>query len=217
MMKKIFTAAICCIAFLSTVKAGNGGYLGHRIIICGEGIYSPMYYTFNSIYTKYSLQYGGSLHIIAGRYTQVGLNYHKYSLGFVDRNTEFYSADDRIKGYQAGITIRRFRKEKGGLAPIGKFFDFSLQYGVSEFIAAPDNFYVETSQLNFLPPGRMASICPQIGMGSQMIFKDHFVLNGGFRAGFPIHMQGGSEYKIMRQRLSTKDYFTAFFGAGFIL
>jgi len=200
----------------------KGGYLGKRIIVCAEGSYSPNYSSVRDILLSYNLQYGANIHFVTGRFSQVGLSYNIYSLGAHNRYNEELSDSGKIKGYQLGLTYRKFRKKKGGLAPIGKFIDISLNYHADQYNVSYETFRP-------LVPVIVSSktVSASIGLGSQGIFWDRVVANAGVRFGSPIYTFGlekegtgyisGGEASYMQKRLQYKDYFSVFFGVGIIL
>src|ERR1044072_1503902 len=91
----------------------KGGYLGHKIIICAEGSYMPNYSRLADIFMSYNMQYGGNLHFISGRYSEIGLSYNMYSLHAHHRYEEDLSNSGTIKGFQVGITYRKYREGRG--------------------------------------------------------------------------------------------------------
>ncbi len=220
-MRKIVTLSIAlCMSVVLLAQKPKGGYLGKRIIICAEGSYSPNYSSFKDLFTSYNFQYGGNAHFITGRHTQMGLSYNMYSMGAHNRYDTSLSNGGRIKGYQIGLTYRKFREKKGGLAPIGKFFDVNLYYHSSEYI-------VDYATINPFAPVivNTSGISGSIGLGAQGIFWNRVVMNSGIRVGGPIFTLSeqdsdsdfGNNLDYMQQRLMYKDFFSVFFGIGVIL
>jgi len=200
----------------------KGGYLGRRIIVCAEGSYSPNYSSIKDVLLSYNLQYGANIHFVTGRYAQIGLSYNVYSLGAHNRYNADLSDNGKIKGYQIGLTYRKFRKKRGGLAPIGKFIDVSLNYHADQYDVAYETI------LPLVPViVNSKTISGYIGLGSQGIFWDRVVANAGVRVGSPMYTFGvekegtgfisGGESSYMQKRLQYKDYFSVFFGVGIIL
>lgn len=198
----------------------KGGYLGKRIIICAEGSYFPNYSSWKDMLLSYNFQYGGNAHFITGRHTQMGLSYNMYSLGAHNKYDTSLSNNGRINGYQIGLTYRKFRESKGGLAPIGKFVDLNLYYHSNEFNVVYQNL------ATFAPVVvSTAGISGSIGLGAQGIFWKRVVMNSGVRFGGPIFTVSeqddggdvGDNLNYMQKRLMYKDFFSAFFGIGIIL
>lgn len=222
-MRNVILVALCVISFAAnSTPPIKGGYLGKRVIIGAEGSYSPNYSSLKDMLFSYNLQYGGNIHFITGRYSQLGFSYNMYALGAHQRYNTAYSNSGKIKGYQIGITYRKFRQKRGGLAPIGKFIDVSINYH-------SDEYNVKYETLQPLVPVVVSStgLSGYIGLGTQGIFRDRIVANAGLRLGGPIYtissgatgtsLDGDDELSYMKSRLQYKDYFSVFFGIGIIL
>ena len=221
-MKKIvtFTLAICLSFAVIAQSKPKGGYLGKRFMICAEGSYFPNYSKWQDLFMSYNFQYGGNVNMITGRYSQMGLSYNMYGLGAHNRYDTTYSNNGRIKGYQVGLNYRKFREGKGGLAPIGKFFEVNLYYHA-------DEYNVSYEHLQTFAPVIMKSsgISGSIGLGAQGIYWKRVVMNSGVRFGGPIFTLSeddpntgiGGESEYLKQRLMYKDFFSAYFGIGIIL
>lgn len=217
-MKKtlVIIALIFSSGFLKATPPGKGGYMGHRFIIGVEGAYAPFYTSVSDFFTKYNIQYGGNIGIITGRRTQLNLNYNMWSLGnnqvynMDEANPKYYKSD-RMKGMEFGVTLRTFRKKRGGIAPIGKFFDLGLTYTHNEYIAGKDN-----PNLNYVPYENQAVF--HAAAGTQMVFWDRIVGNTGVRVAAPVLGLGGSgNTGIILNRSFEKDIFQVFFGVGVLL
>ena len=217
------TIVACCLIALvgNSTPPTKGGYLGKRVIVCAEGSYSPNYSSLKDVLLSYNLQYGANIHFITGRYSQLGFSYNMYALGAHQRYDTSFSNSDKIKGYQVGITYRKFREKKGGLAPIGKFIDVSMNYHSSEY-----NVVYQTMQTFAPVVVKSSGISGYVGFGSQGIFWKRVVANAGIRLGGPLFtvsssVEGvadtGNELSYMQNRLQYKDYFSVFFGIGIIL
>jgi hypothetical protein len=221
-MKKLFVLLACAVSFTAFADPG-GGYLGHRIMLNGEFAYAPTIkiggFSVSDFYTKYDLQYGANLHVIVGRFSQIGISYNRYSLSHNQIFEKDFVSADRITGANYGITLRKFRKERGGLAPIGKFYDIGLNYSMNKFTASSANPLIIANEPGKLPESANF-IIPQIAFGTQMIFWDHVVGNTGLRAGYPIQIGGvnGTQYSnFMRKRMTYKEVFSVFFGLGILI
>jgi len=222
-MRNIFIFALCLFVIAgSATPPLKGGYLGRRFIIGTELSYSPNYTSVKDVLLSYNLQYGGNVHFVTGRYSQLGFSYNIYSLGAHNRYNSDLSDDGKIKGYQIGMTYRKFRKKKGGLAPIGKFIDMSLNYHADEYSVAYETI------IPLVPVVvNSKTFSASVGFGSQGIFWDRVVANAGVRVGSPMYTFGlekegtgyisGGEASYMQKRLQYKDYFSVFFGVGIIL
>lgn len=221
-MRNLTIVAFCLITLVgNSTPPAKGGYLGKRVIVCAEGSYSPNYSSLKDVLLSYNLQYGANIHFITGRYSQLGFSYNMYSLGAHQRYDTSFSNSGKIKGYQVGITYRKFREKRGGLAPIGKFIDVSMNYHSSEY-----NVVYETMQTFAPVVVKSSGISGYVGFGSQGIFWKRVVANAGIRLGGPLFtvsssVEGaadtGHEVSYMQSRLKNKDYFSVFFGIGFIL
>jgi hypothetical protein len=220
-MRKLLVLICICTGVLSlSAHPKGGGYLGKRLIICAEASYMPNYSAWKDLYTSYNFQYGGNIHFVTGRYSQIGVSCNMYSLGAHNRYEETLSDDGRIRGYQIGLTYRKFVKNKGGLAPIGKFFDVNLYYH-------SDEYSVEYKEMQPFAPVIISStgLSGSVAFGTQGIFWNRVVGNMGVRFGGPIvtlqeegsPFERGREQKYMKERLMYKDFFSVFFGIGIIL
>src|ERR1041385_4851636 len=114
-------------AGIMKAEPGRGGYLGHRFMICAEGGYSPVLgNSFKGAFTHYDFRYGGNLGMIVGRRTQLNFSYERWSLGYMDRFSNLFSVNDRYNGNDFELSVRQFRKSRGSIAPIGKFYELGL-------------------------------------------------------------------------------------------
>lgn len=198
----------------------KGGYLGKRIIISAEASYMPNYSSWKDIFMSYNFQYGGRIHVIAGRHSEVGVSYNMYNLGAHHRYDTSLSNNGRIKGYQVGFTYRKYRERRGGLAPIGKFVDVNLYYHADEYNVVYENMQTFAPVIH-----KSSGISGSIGFGTQGIFWDRVVGNAGVRFGgpiFPISKEKstsdvGDNFSYMQKRLMYKDFFSVFFGIGIII
>lgn len=229
MKKLILFSALLISSVGVNATPGTGGYLGHRIIIGGEFAYSPFFTSTKDFFTMYNFQYGGNLNVIVGRRTQIGLNYNMWSLGGNQRYEGNFVKSDRVKGAEYGVTVRSFRKKRGGIAPIGKFWDAGLSYAQNEFKAGSDNPYVLTNQTAMLPK-TSDQILVHLAFGTQMVFWNRIVGNTGIRFGAPVYevnkesgeliTADGTQKtfdKFLYNRILNKEYFSVFFGIGILL
>lgn len=223
----LLLAAVSAHARLLTSQGGTalsqpikGGYLGKRIIINAESSYMPNYSSWKDLFMSYNFQYGGKIHVVAGRFSEIGVSYNMYGLGAHHRYDTSLSNDGRIKGYQVGLTYRKYRERRGGLAPIGKFIDFNLYYHANEYNVVYENIQTFAPVIH-----KSSGISGSIGFGTQGIFWNRVVGNAGVRLGGPImtlseeksSSDTGDNLSYMQQRLMYKDFFSVFFGVGIIL
>lgn len=221
-MRKIifFAVLLCSIATVSAQSKPKGGYLGKRFIICAEGSYFPNYHSIRDMLLSYNFQYGGNIHVITGRFSEVGLSYNMYGLGAHETYREDISNTNKIKGYQVGLTYRKFREKKGGLAPIGKFVDVTLYYHSNTYTPSLTGVAPYMGE-----PMELTGISGQVALGTQGIYWGRVVANTGVRLGYPVYtlsVTGGDSFnqdypEYMKDRLMFKDIFSAFFGIGIIL
>ena len=219
-MKKtlILIALIFTAGFLNATP-GRGGYMGHRIILNGEAAYSPFFTSVNDFFTKYNFQYGGNLGIIVGRRAQMNVNYNMWSLGGNELYNSNFVANDRVKGYSIGLTLKKFRKDRGGIAPIGKFYDIGISYAQNKFIASSNNPEVLAGNANNLKL-ESSQVLVHFAYGTQMVFWDRLVANTGIRFGTPLFevSDSGSYHSgFLMSRMRNKEYFSVFFGMGILL
>jgi hypothetical protein len=229
MKKLVIIFALLFSSACANATPGTGGYLGHRIIVAGEFAYSPFFTSVKDFFTMYNFQYGGNLNVIVGRRTQVGLDYNMWSLGGNQQYEGNFVKSDRVKGTEYGITVRTFRKKRGGLAPIGKFWDIGMSYAQNEFKPGSDNKYVLANETAMLPK-TSDQLMLHVGWGSQMVFWNRVVANTGIRFGAPVYevsKESGIKTtedgtvktfdKFLYNRLMNKEYFSVFFGVGILL
>ncbi|HLG02281.1 MAG TPA: hypothetical protein VI731_01720 [Bacteroidia bacterium] len=220
MRKQLFilllVAAICEIQ----AAPATGGLKGRRVIVQGEFAYAPFLTSFKDFYTKYDLQYGGNLNLIVGRYSQLAVFYNRWSLGNNQVIEGNLHASDRVDGTQYGVRLRQFRKKKGGLAPIGKFYDYSVSYAQNKFMPGasnPDVLYEATDRL----PKFSDQVIINFGIGTQQVFWKHLVLTSGVRFGAPVfevNRENGIAYgNFLLKRIAYKEIFGVFFGVGFLI
>ncbi|MEO5644831.1 MAG: hypothetical protein ABIQ40_09255 [Bacteroidia bacterium] len=219
MKKTLILAALIFTAGFLKAAPGKGGYMGHRFIIGVEGAYAPFYTSVSDFFTKYNFQYGGNIGVITGRRTQLNLNYNMWSLGnnqVYNKGIEsVYHKSDRIKGMEFGATLRTFKKKRGGIAPIGKFYDIGLTYTHNEYIIGKGNPGYNTLMLT---DDFLNQIIFHVAAGTQMVFWDHIVANTGIRLAAPVlSLDSSRESKFLMQRTFEKDIFQVFFGVGVLL
>lgn len=230
MNRKLFFATItACTLFLT---CWGGGYLGHHLIIGVEGSYMPFNWGATTPYGflsqekfVYNFQYGGNLNIITGRFTQVGLSYNRYSMN-TGRSYNLSGLEQelstRLNGQNFSILLRKFRKSRGGLAPIGKFFDLEL-------IAAQLTYDKEIYTALDIPiylgkkPETQTRLQLQLGAGTQMVFWNRLVGTTGLRLAIPYTLKvSGNDDPVFSEKDINQDYglrrvFSVFFGIGILL
>jgi hypothetical protein len=220
-MRRLITFLLAVTATATaTATSIKGGYLGKRLIICAEGSYNPNYATWKDFLFSYNLQYGGNIHFVTGRFSEVGVSYNMYSMGAHNRYREDLANSGKIKGYQVGFTFRKYREKRGGLAPIGKFIDYNLYYHSDTYTPALIGVAPYMGD-----PIELTGISASIGFGTQGIFWNRVVANAGLRLGGPVYTLSstsgdslnGDLPEYMKERLMYKDFFSVFFGVGIIL
>ncbi|HEU4718507.1 MAG TPA: hypothetical protein VFU15_11760 [Bacteroidia bacterium] len=218
-MKKAALIFASVLAFHFANAGPHGGYIGHRIILAGEGAYSPFFTSVKDFYTKYNFQYGGNLNVIVARRTQVGVFYNMWSLGGNQAFQSNMGKNDRVNGTQYGLVVRNFRAGRGGLAPIGKFWDVSMSYASNTYKAGSDNKDILGGTPENVPVSSN-QILAHVAFGTQMVFWNHFVGNTGVRFGGPIYTidkNNGGYKNFFAQRIAYKEFFSVFFGIGFLI
>jgi hypothetical protein len=114
-----------------------------------------------------------------------------------------------------GVTWRTFRKKRGGLAPIGKFYDLGVTYAHNEYHPGSDNPSAASLMLN---NEYLNQVVFHVGVGTQMVFWDRVVANTGVRLAGPIMViSSASETSFLERRAFEKDIFQVFFGVGILL
>lgn len=212
--------AVVAAAATANATPIKGGYLGKRLIINAEMSYMPNYSSWKDLFMSYNFQYGGKIHVVTGRFTEIGVSYNRYSLGAHQRYDTALSNNGKITGYQVGVTYRKYREGRGGLAPIGKFFDVNLYYHDDQYNVVYENIQTFAPVIH-----KSRGISGSIGFGTQGIFWDRVVGNAGVRFGGPIFRffeekstsDIGNNFDYMQKRLMYKDFFSVFFGVGIIL
>jgi hypothetical protein len=220
MRKLIIASALLFGSIQAQADPIKGGYLGHVVMVGGEFSYSPFTTSFKDFYTKYNFEYGGNLHVIVGRRTQIGLNYNLWSLGGNNLYEGNFVTGDRVNGSEYGLTIRNFRKNKGGLAPIGKFWDVGFSYAHADFKPAADNSDILAGAESRLPKSSDMLIA-NVSFGTQMVFWKHLVTTSGIRFGAPVYevnsVNGTNYENFLFKRVLFKEMFGVFFGVGFLI
>ncbi len=220
MKKTLIVLALIFTAGFLNAAPGNGGYMGRRLIIGIEGAYSPFYTSLPDFFTKYNLQYGANIGVVIGRRTQLNVNYNMWSLGNnqvynKDEANPLYYKSDRIKGMEFGLSLRTFRKKRGGIAPIGKFYDLGLSYARNEFEIGKNNPAYGTLMLQ---NAFINQVIFHVAAGTQMVFWDRVVANTGIRVAAPLFtIDSSADYKFLERRSFEKDIFQVFFGVGVLL
>ncbi len=216
MKKFLLISALFFSANFLTATPGTGGYLGHRLIAGAEVSYSPFFTSIQDFYTRYNFQYGGSVNCIVSRRAQLGVNYNMWSLGGNQVFDQNLVASDRVKGMEFGMNIRTFRKKRGGIAPIGKFYDIGLNYSQNKFFPGKDN---PGSDPNYdLSKMTEIQMAPHVAFGTQMVFWNRVVANTGVRFAYPIYQKTTNAVgDFMQRRLANKEYCSVFFGVGILL
>ncbi len=198
---------------------GRGGYMGHRIILNGEFAYSPCFNSANAFFTKYNAQYGVNFGVIVGRRSQLNVNYNMWNIG----NNEFYHESfvsaDKLKGHEFGLTLKKFNKGRGGIAPIGKYYEFGLSYAHNDFVASSENPDVIQNYPENVKFGSDI-VLVHLAYGTQMVFWDHLIANTGVRFGTPLmemNQTGIGHPDFISTRMRYKELFSVFFGVGILL
>jgi hypothetical protein len=201
-------------------QKSSGGYFGRKIIVQGQLAYSPTYLSFKEFFYRWDFQYGGSAGIVTGRYKQVNISWNIWSLGNLPAYDSAFVKADRVKGMDYGISLRRFRKDRGGVAPIGKFFDAGLTYSQARFVADASNPFVTQGMESSLPKNTN-QVAAHIAYGTQGLFWNRVIANTGLRFGGPIFTMeesGNIQFShFTRNRMQTRNYFSVFFGVGILL
>jgi hypothetical protein len=233
MMGKNF---ICLFAVLLISMAifaqGKGGYLGHCIIVGVEGSYMPFnwgsatpYGFFSHEKFAYNFQYGGNLNMITGRYTQIGIGYNRYQMN-TGRSYKLNSTNQELStqldGQNLSLLLRQFRKDRGGLAPIGKFFDLEL---IAAQMRYNDQLFtdLDVPVYSGKKPETQTRLQLQIGAGTQMIFWNRLVGTTGLRLAVPYTVKvAGKDDPFFSEEDINRDYgmrrvFSVFFGVGILL
>jgi hypothetical protein len=219
-MKKLilfFTVLISISAF--AVPPIKGGYLGRRFIVAGEFAYSPNYYSLQSVLTSFNPQYGANVQVVTGRYWQIGVNYCKFALGdVIEYEIANPGSKDKVTGTVVGVTARKFRERKGGLAPIGKFVELGIY---NQRISYK---YLENGYTSYSDELEVSTLNVTLGLGVQEIFWDHVAANCGVRFGGKVFnlestTTNTSAYyaeEIVKTRMTFHNAFTPFAGIGLI-
>lgn len=212
---------------------GKGGYLGHRLIVQAEGSYMPFNFSSASavgLFTggkfAYNFQYGGSIQYIISRRSQLGLSYNRYRLD-VGRNYTLNGTDaeyaTHLDGQSGSLLLRTFRERRGGIAPIGKFWDVELvaaQSAYSDDVTTDLDVPLYNSGLK---PEQQTTLQLQFGIGTQMLFWNRVVANTGLRATVPYALKlSGNNDPVFSDADFQRDYtmrrvFSVFFGVGILL
>lgn len=219
MRKFLIASTLFLSAGILNANPGKGGYLGHQFIIGVEGAYSPFYTSAKDFFTKYNFQYGGSFGVITGRRTQLNLNYNMWSL----RGNELYQSnfipEDRVDGSSFGLSLKTFRKKRGGIAPIGKFYDIGLSWATNKFLTGgyhSQSVMGDQYEFDF----KSSQLLVHLSYGTQMVFWNRVVGNTGVRFGTPLYefSAASDEYPtFMLKRMRMKEAFSVFFGVGVLL
>lgn len=220
-MKKLFIT-YCFLLPLLTQAAPpeKGGYMGKRIIVGVEGAYSPNYLTIQNFLFSYNLQYGGNFRFVCGRYHEIGVTYNRFSLGGHDRYEEFgLNESEKIQGSTIGFTVRKYRVKRGGLAPIGRYYELGLLKQTASFRYASSNAAFAEDKVT------VSRLMISGAAGIQHIFYNKLVTNVGVRVGIPVfeiessttNIADGDPELYVTKRMLYHGVFTPYFGIGLIL
>ncbi len=232
MKRFIFLAIFSATALLASAQ-GKGGYLGHRIIIQAEGSYMP--FNFNSatavgLFTDgkfaYNFQYGGAVHCIISRRTQLGISYNRFGMDVgrdydMNGTNTFYGT--HLDGQTGSLLLRTFRKGRGGIAPIGKFWDVELVAAQAKYRDDVTNELDVPLYAANIKPEQQTVLQLQFAFGTQMVFWDRVVANTGLRAAVPYTLKiSGNDDPVFSAADFQRDFgmrrvFSVFFGVGILL
>ncbi|MCU0434100.1 MAG: hypothetical protein MUC87_11645 [Bacteroidia bacterium] len=233
-MKRILILALLLAATYTASAQGKGGYLGHRIIVQAEGAYMPFNFTsvtpFGLLSDNrfvYNFQYGGALHCIISRRTQVGLSYNRFSMD-VGNNYAFNGGAEtyygtRLEGQTMSLVFRTFRKNRGGIAPIGKFWDAELVYAQAKYKGDVADSLDVPLYINGATPEMQTALQAQFAFGTQMLFWNRVVANTGLRFAVPYVLNiSAKDDPVFTAEHFQRDFgmrraFSVFFGVGILL
>jgi hypothetical protein len=217
-MKRIITTAL----FLATASMAiaQGGYLGKRVIVGVQAAYAPRPVGILEFLTQYDASGGARLGFIVGRYSQLDLQFNYSNFGGNHHFSDYAVKQDRITSMQFGAAWKQFVSKKGGLAPIGRFWEIQLNYGTYAYKIDGSNLNSFSSDINVLSsiPGNATALVGSIGYGVQNVLKDRFVWNVGVRCGGPLYYSTeGNHATFYGRRILYREMINVFGGFGILL
>jgi hypothetical protein len=233
-MKRILFTLLLLAATGSAFAQGKGGYLGHRIIVQAEGAYMPFNFAsvtpFGLLSNErfvYNYQYGGALHCIISRRTQIGVSYNRFNMN-VGNNYALNGAPEEyfattLDGQTMSLVFRTFRKNRGGIAPIGKFWDAELVYAQAKYNSDVTNALDVPLYINGNKPETQSVLQAQFAFGTQMLFWERVVANTGLRFSVPYVLNISAKddpvftAKDFQRDFGMRRAFSVFFGVGILL
>jgi len=186
------------------------GYMGKRLsvgydfsfapAIFGEGYHPPTeYHTVNLVINT---RHNFNLDYLISRDVSIGVTYKRFQTGtdaiFKVNYVDPYNYSDAgrtsadyiipMKTSCFGVTLKKFRFErKGSLAPLGRYFEFQLMYMsmhgepvLDSSTNSNSNFFLDAEGNDF---GTEHMIAGLFGVGRQMLYFDHLLVNTGFECG----------------------------------
>jgi hypothetical protein len=217
-MKRIISTAL----FLATASMAiaQGGYLGKRVIVGVQAAYAPRLVGIVVFLTQYDASGGARLGFIVGRYSQLDLQFNYSNFGGNHHFSDYAVKQDRITSMQFGAAWKQFVSKKGGLAPIGRFWEIQLNYGTYAYKVDGSNLNSFSSDINVLSsiPGNATALVGSIGYGVQNVLKDRFVWNVGVRCGGPLYYSTeGNHATFYGRRILYREMINVFGGFGILL
>lgn len=217
-MKRFITTVL----FLATtcIAIAQGGYLGKRVIVGAQVAYGPRPVGLVEFLTQYDASGGARLGFIVGRYTQLDLLFNYSNFGGNHHFSDYAVKQDRITSMQFGAAWKQFVSKKGGLAPIGRFWEIQMNYGSYTYKVDGSNPNMFSSDINVLGsiPGNATAVVGSIGYGVQNVIKDRFVWNVGVRCGGPLYYSTeGNHASFYGSRILYREMINVFGGFGILL
>jgi hypothetical protein len=233
-MKRILFITLLLAASYTAFAQGKGGYLGHRIIVQAEGSYMPFNFASATPFGLlsgerfvYNYQYGGALHCIISRRTQMGVSYNRFNMDVGNTYSLNGAAEEyfgtKLDGQTMSLLFRTFRKGRGGIAPIGKFWDAELVCAQAKYNSDVTNALDVPLYINGSKPETQTVLQAQFAFGTQMLFWERVVANTGLRFSVPYVLNiSANEDPVFTKNDFQRDFgmrraFSVFFGVGILL
>ncbi|MFK7810653.1 MAG: hypothetical protein AB8F74_22790 [Saprospiraceae bacterium] len=226
-MKKIYLSLVVAVFLLPFLSAGQApGYLGKKAIISFSTSAIPTfngptqnnrgrepYFVGNGTYGV-NYEFEGNFEYVVGRYRSVALSVSQYYTGakltaetrareagpFNDFGFDRHELFLRLNVKSVGLVFSRYKKDKGGLAPVGNRFYWGLKRSFisSKIVDKNTNYHNDefgplTGHEDLEIGNNFTQNYLFFGWSNNQVFWDKLVFKTGFRLALPLNLRAYSD------------------------
>ncbi len=216
-LTKYFLGALFLFAF-QLLSAQVSGYMGKRLILKFDTYtipYFPIENTRNYPINHFPVRKNIGVEYVVGRNSLIGLSY-------AFNSTQFHYSDDFGKLNNNGLSFSfSSYQSKHGIAPIGKFYQFRLNYFKSEYSIRVNDYY---GMRQTKKTGETQNFILGIVVGNSGVLFDRLLYSYGLQFGYRLgtlisvilEPDEAVEYSVNRRNLFN-EFWGIHFGLGLLL